>query len=45
MGTVVGSAIHAAATAYAPTAMAKVISRARHAAVQVPVGNAGVKEK
>ena len=45
METVVGSAIHAAATAYAPTAMAKVISRARHAEVQVLAGNARVKEK
>ena len=44
-GTAGGHAIHAAATEYAPIAMAKVISHARHAAVQVPAGNAGVKEK
>ena len=43
--TVGGTAIHAAATAYAPIVMVKVISRARHAVVQVPAENAGVKEK
>ena len=40
-----GHAIHAAATEYAPIAMAKAISHARHAAVQVPAENAEVKEK
>ena len=44
-GTAGGHAIHAAATEYAPIAMAKAISHARHAAVQVPAGNAEVKEK